>query len=186
MGQLVSSLYISLDGYAGDTDDSMSWVTDIFGKEQVAYGVDHIRRLEMLVLGRVTYQIMAAYWPSAPSDDPFAELMNQIPKIVFSNTLAADDISWSNTQLVRGDAIGEARRLKEGSDGRIGIGGSISLLQSLMRADLVDRLHLQVQPVVLGARGKKAVFEGLEQTDLKLIETSVLDAQVVAVEYGRA
>jgi len=130
----------------------------------------------------VTYEIMAAYWPGARGD-PFADLMNGIPKIVFSRTLKDDDVSWSNTRIVKDDAVDEIRRIKNQQGGDIGIGGSINLLHSLIDARLIDRFRPQVHPVALGKTGKKPVFEGRDQTEMKLIDTTVLDSRVVVLEY---
>jgi dihydrofolate reductase len=183
MRQLVASLYASIDGFAGDTDDSMWWVTDGFGPEQAEFGVEHAQGLDAMILGRVTYEIMASYWPSAPADDPFAAVMNEIPKLVFSSTLDEASISWSNTRLVRGDAVDQVDTLKEAAGGVIGIAGSISLLHALMEASLVDKVSLQVQPIVLGTHGKNPIFGGVRQTAMQLVGTTVLDARVVALEY---
>jgi dihydrofolate reductase len=183
MRPLVASLYASIDGFAGDMDDSMWWVTDGFGPEQAEFGVGHAQGLDAMILGRVTYEIMANYWPAASADDPFAAVMNEMPKLVFSSTLDEASISWRNTRLVRGDASDQVKTLKEAAGGVIGIGGSISLLHALMKASLVDRFLLQVQPIVLGTRGKNPIFGGARQTAMKLTGTTVLDTRVVALEY---
>jgi dihydrofolate reductase len=183
MRQLVANLYFSLDGFTGDADQTMEWVTNDFGEETLAFGLESMAGLDVLVLGRVTYEIMAAYWPTASQADPFTAPMNSIPKIVFSRTLSEDDVTWSNTRLVHGDAVKEIPKLKEQHSGDIGISGSISLVQSLLKHGVIDRLRLQVHPVALGTAGRKPLFEGFNQTNLRLVGTNVLDARVVALDY---
>ena len=115
-----------------------------------------------LVFGRVTYQMMASYWPSemARAADPIvAERMNGLPKFVFSRTL--DAATWINTTLLTGDPVVEIARLKRLDGPGLAILGSGSLVGPLAAAGLVDELTLVVNPIVLG--GGRTLFESIDR-----------------------
>ena len=137
------------------------------------------------MLGRVTYQKLAAYWPTASPEreGDFVEVMNAIPKVVFSKTLQPSEVTWNNTQLNTGDLAHEVGALKHEPGNDIGIVGSAALVQSLIRHGLLDRLSLQVHPVALGSEGGRAIFDGYDQTDFRLIECQRLDSQVIILDY---
>lgn len=182
--KLIASLYVSLDGFAADSSERMSWVTDDFDEDITSYSLDELRGSDVLVLGRGTYEIMAAYWPSAGEEEgPFTELMNDIPKVVFSRTLKDEDVTWKNARLAKGDLAEEITKLKQQPGKDIAISGSVNLVQALMKLGLLDELRLQVHPVALGSDGRKPVFEGVEKTNLNLVQATVLDSRVVALEY---
>jgi dihydrofolate reductase len=184
MRKLIASLYVSLDGFAADASEQMRWVTDDFGEQMTSYSLHELRGSDVLVLGRVTYEIMAAYWPSAGEQGgPFTQLMNDIPKVVFSRTLKEEDLSWKNARLAKGDLAEEIRKIKQQPGKDLSISGSVNLVQGLMKLGLLDELRLQVHPIVFGSDGRKPVFEGVEKTNLHLLQASVLDSRVVALEY---
>jgi dihydrofolate reductase len=136
-----------------------------------------------MLLGRLTYEIFAGYWPTATvADDPMADRMNQIPKLVFSKTLSAP-LEWETATLAEGDLAEEVAALKAKPGGEIGVAGSISIGQQPARAGLLDGYRLLIHPVVLGSAGYMAVFSCFDQTGLRLVHSEVLDARVVAVEY---
>jgi dihydrofolate reductase len=117
----------------------------------------------MLLFGRITYEMMAGYWPTpmAMKIDPVvAERMNHIPKVVFSRTLKA--ATWDNTTLVNGEIAAEVRRLKSEHGEDITILGSGSIVSQLARAGLIDEYQLVVNPVVLGEG--RTMFEDLGRT----------------------
>ena len=183
---MVATLFASVDGYASDAPgEDMRWVTDGLGEEMTAFGLAQLRAADTLVLGRVTYEIFAGYWPTAGEEGgDFAELMNGIPKVVFSRTLEAEDVTWSNTRVARGELADEIGALKREPGKRdIAVSGSVELVCSLMSLGLVDRLQLQVHPVVLGAAAGKAIFDGYDTTALRLMEAVVLDERVVVLDY---
>ena len=111
------------------------------------------------LFGRRTYQIMAAYWPTAPADDPFAGHLNATKKYVASRTL--NDLEWQNAELLEGDAGEAVARLKEQPGKDIVVLGSGDLVQTLMAHGLVDEFSLIVSPLVLGS-GKR-LFRDAEQ-----------------------
>ena len=185
MRQVVATLFASVDGYASDSpDERMGWVTDEFGEEMTAFGLMQLRAADTLLLGRVTYEAFARYWPSAGEDEgEFAPLMNDMEKVVVSRTLRDDDITWQNTRVARGDLIEEVTALKRAPGRDIAVSGSIELVSSLMALGLLDRLQLEVHPIVLGPAGGRAIFDGYDMTRLRLVDTTVLDSRVVVIDY---
>ncbi len=172
MGKLIVFEMVSLDGYFVDAKGDMSWAhAERADEEWQAFVQGNAKGGGILVFGRITYEMMAGYWPSpyAIEGDPIvAERMNGLPKIVFSKTLNA--VSWSNTRLVRSDMLAEVRRLKGIGGENIAIMGSGSLVRQLAEVGLIDEFQIVVIPVALGAG--RTLFEGIgEKLGLKLIET---------------
>ena len=185
MRKLVATLFASLDGYASDApDEQMLWVTDGMGEQTSAFGLEQMRAADTLVLGRTTYESFASYWPTAGEEEGgYTELINGIPKVVVSKSLRDEDVTWSNTRVARGDLAEEIGALKRQPGKDIGVSGSVELVGSLMDLGLLDRLQLQVHPVVLGPDGGKAIFDGYAKTDLQLMDTAILDDRVVVLDY---
>ena len=188
MREVVATLFSSVAGYATGRDpEDMDWAVNYQGPETLQLGRDAIRGSDLMVLGRVTYEIFAAYWPTASPEveGDFAELMNRTPKLVFSRTLK-EPLAWQNTTLNRGDVAAEIPELKQQPGKDIGIWGSVALVRSLLQQGLLDRLQLQVYPVALGTTGTKPVFGGFDRTTLELVDSRVLDGQVVLLDYHTA
>jgi dihydrofolate reductase len=189
MRKVMAHLFSSLDGFASDRDDEdMRWVMERQGPQHLTVGQQHVRSLGLLVLGRVTYEIMAGYWPNASDDESggWATVMNSVPKMVFSRNLSQAEISWPNTTVNNGDLVGEMKKLKAQDGGDIGLSGSVEVVKSLLRAGLLDRLLIQVYPVILGSDGGKHIYSELDTIDLTLTNVTVLDDQVVLLEYELA
>ena len=125
----------------------------------------------VLVFGRITYELMASYWPTpmALKNSPVvAKGMNDMPKIVFSRTL--DNASWSNTKLVKGDLAAEMRKLKKEPGPDMVILGSGSIVSQLAQQNLIDEYQIALSPIVLG-KGR-TMFEGVkEKLNLKLTKS---------------
>jgi dihydrofolate reductase len=157
---------VSLDGFFAGPEGEIDWFrTD---DEFERFAIEHTGRARHLLFGRVTYELMASYWPTpeAEAAEPeIARLMNALPKTVFSRTLR--EVGWENTRLVGGDAAGEVTRLKRETDGDIFLFGSADLAATLTEAGLFDEYRLIVNPVVLG-RGKP-LFRGDGPLDLRLL-----------------
>lgn len=188
MRKLIATLFVSVDGYAtGQNPDDMDWAIRYQGPETSQHTMEAMRNTDLMVLGRVTYEIFAEYWPTASPEEEgdFTDLMNSTPKVVFSKTLT-EPLTWQNTQVNRGDLTVEIPKLKQQPGKDIGIGGSVELVRSLLRLGLLDRLQLQVYPVALGATGTKPVFESFGRTTLELVDSRVLDGQVVLLDYRPA
>ena len=172
MRRLVVFNNVSLDGYFVDGKGDMSWAHNTNpDAEWDAFGEENAKGGGILLFGRVTYELMAGYWPTplAAQNDPIvAEHMNTLPKVVFSRTL--DQVSWSNTTLVKGDLAAEVRKMKHAPGQDMAVLGSGSIVSQLAQEGLVDEYQLVVSPVVLGAG--RTLFDGLrEKLALKLTKT---------------
>jgi len=142
---------ISADGYFEGVNHDISW-----------HNVDEeLNTADLILFGRVTYNFMATYWPTSEAikDDPIiANIMNKIPKIVFSKTL--QKVEWENTRLVT-NAEEEVLRLKKEDGKNIYIFGSSDLTVSLAKADLIDEYRIMLNPIFLG--GGKTILQGINK-----------------------
>jgi dihydrofolate reductase len=169
MRRLIVFNTVSVDGFFTDAKGDMSWAHRS-DPEWSAFAADNASGNGELMFGRITYDMMAAYWPSPAarqSEPGIAEGINKLPKVVFSRTL--DKVTWSNTRLVKSDLIEEVRRMKKAPGDTIVILGSGTIVAQLSQKGLVDEYQLAVSPVVLG-KGR-TLFEGVERLPLKLTRT---------------
>jgi dihydrofolate reductase len=194
---VVASTFVTLDGYMVGADEDMSWVIAGFDREmQADIAQDMGRTSDVFVFGRVTYEIFAAYWPSAVPYEEGDELnpaegkedpliigaLNDFPKLVFSKTLKRSE--WNNTRVVDEGLEDEIRRLKKQPGKAVSIQGSASIVQALARADLIDEYHLYVHPVLLGD-GKPLFATGINRQDFELARIKPYANGVVATNYMR-
>jgi dihydrofolate reductase len=181
MRKLFLFMMVSLDGFFEGPAHELDWhVVDAEFNEFAARQLDEA---DMLLFGRVTYQLMASYWPTdlAKTDDPIVtQKMNSLPKIVFSRTLAAAD--WNNTKLIKENVAAEVARLKQQPGKDLVILGSSNLCISLLRLGLIDELRIMVNPVVLGSG--KTLFDGMNSSlKLKLLTTRTFTSGNVLLYY---
>ena len=145
---------------------------------------EQIAATDALLLGRKTYQIFAAYWPSAPKDDPIAKKLNSVPKYVVSTTL--EKVEWNNSTLIKGNIAEEVAKLKQQpGSGFLSVTGSGKLAQTLMQHDLVDEYDLWIHPLVLGS-GKRLFVEGIGPFNLKLVDCKTTGSGIVILTYHPA
>jgi dihydrofolate reductase len=161
MRKLIVFNNVTLDGYFTDANDDMSWAhqTDPEWHEFIEANV-HMGG--GLLFGRVTYEMMASYWPTPEaiaSDPVVAERMNALPKVVFSNTLMA--AAWNNTTLVKGDPAENIRMMKKLAGKDLVIFGSGTLVAQLAQEGLIDEYQIVVHPVACGAG--RTLFEGIRE-----------------------
>jgi dihydrofolate reductase len=171
MRKLLAFLHVSADGYFAGPGGDMSWAKHEQDPEYKAFSDENARRESVLLFGRVTYQMMANFWPTPMAlerEAVMAVRMNQTPKIVFSRSL--DDASWNNTTLLKGDAVDEVRSLKQQNGADLVILGSSTIIKTLAQAGLIDEFQLLITPVVLGSG--RTLFEGIAQR-LELNLTSI-------------
>jgi dihydrofolate reductase len=142
--------------------------------------LDRIRRAGTHIMGRVTYEEMAAHWPT--STDDYATPMNEIPKVVFSNTL--DETTWKKSSIARGDLADEIATLRRQSGGEIIAWGGASFAQSLSRAGLIDEYVLVIHPVAFGS-GLPMFRDLPEAVQLELLEAQTFDTSTVLHVYKR-
>ena len=148
MASLVLKMSVSLDGYVAPIDGSTDWVAAGRSDDALSWTIDTVRNAGAHLMGATTYAGWAAYWPGASG--PFAQSMNEIPKVVFSNSLLSAD--WGETTIAAGDLAEAVTRLKqERSDGYLLAHGGARLARSLVETGLIDEYRLVVHPVVLGA-----------------------------------
>ena len=175
---------VTLDGYFTSDKNDMSWAHEgSDDPEFQAFVEGNAGGGGSLLFGRVTYQMMASYWPTpmaAKNNPTVAEGMNQMPKIVFSRTL--DKAKWNNTRLIKGDLVDEVRKLKAEPGNDITILGSGSIVAQLAQQNLIDNYQLVVTPVVIG-KGR-TLFEDLQQKlPLKLTSSRAFRNGKVVLNY---
>jgi dihydrofolate reductase len=160
---------VTLDGFFEGPNREIDWHN--VDKEFNEFAAQQLDSLEVLLFGRVTYEMMASYWPTetAITSDPIiAEKMNSKAKIVFSTTLEKAD--WNNTQLIKENIIKETSRLKQKTGRDMAIFGSANLANSLLEAGLIDEIRMMVNPIIL--RDGHPMFEnGQEKLHLKLVNS---------------
>jgi dihydrofolate reductase len=175
---------ITLDGYFAGENGDISW--HVMDPEFRAFAEQGSNANNTLIFGRVTYELMAGYWPTpqAMKDEPLtARGMNSAPKIVFSKTLKSAE--WANTRLLRDDMIGEIRKLKQQPGKDLTILGSGTIVKQLTQAGLIDEFAILVVPVILG-KGK-TMFEGVSGTPgMKLKATRAFKNGTLLLTYERA
>ncbi len=180
MRKIVSSLFLSLDGIAEAPNRFVfPYFDDAVGKVVGAAMIGP----DTVLLGRRTYEEWSTYWPGkTAADDPFADYINPIRKIVVSTTIS--EASWEHTSIVL-SLEPDVRALKAGPGGDIAVHGSISLARSLLAGGLLDELRLLVFPVVVGS-GKRLFDGSIEGLPLRLVEGRALPTGVLSLVYALA
>lgn len=186
MGRIVVTEYISVDGVVEapsgtETFERVGW-TDAFsrGPEGDKFKLDETMNSDALLLGRITYDGFAPVWPQFKGE--FADKFNSMPKYVISQTLTNPE--WNNTTVLSGDVGDQVRKLRERYDSDIVVHGSAQLAQTLIEHDLVDALHLQVYPVIVGA-GKRLFGNTSATKKLRLTTTKTVGGGVHILIYER-
>jgi dihydrofolate reductase len=163
MAALVLKMSVSLDGYVAADDGSSDWIAAGRSDDGARWTLETVSNAGAHLIGAATYAAWSGYWPSAPG--PFAKPMNEIPKVVFSNSLTSAD--WGETTIATGDLAEAVTRLKqERSDGYLLAQGGARFARSLVATGLIDEYRLVVHPVVLGAG------EGIFREPLTIAPTS--------------
>ena len=171
MKKIIVFNMVTIDGYFAGVDGNINWhnvdaeFNEFAAKQTADFGT--------LIFGRVTYDLMAGYWPleKVVKNDPIvAGIMNSTDKIVFSRKL--DKADWNNTRLMKSINPDEINKLKESAKKDIAIFGSGQIVQEFTKLGLVDEYRLMINPVVLGAG--KTLFAGVDMFKLKLMKTREL------------
>lgn len=178
MRKVSASLFITLDNVV---ESPHEWSFDLFDGDMSDEMQRQLDLQDTALLGRVTYQEWASYWPTA--EDGFKDYINPVPKYVFSNTLTSVD-EWENSFLVRGDTSEAIRNLKEQSGKQIGVSGSPTLVNSLLQLDLLDELILCIYPVIAG-KGQRLFQDFSNVKRLKLVDSKHTQSGVMIVTYAR-
>ena len=170
-------------GHEEHPDGKNAWALRIASDDMQRFKVEELFAVEALLLGRVTFQIWEAFWPSAPRDEGFADRINAMPKYVVSKTLRSTE--WKNTIFLSGDPVEEVRALKEQPGGDILITGSADLVDALTEHGLIDEYRIAVYPVLLGS-GKRLFRSSLAVEHLELRQVRRFDSGVVLLTYEPA
>ena len=180
MRKIVAGLFISLDGVV---EAQHEWHFPYFNDEMGQAVDSQIAAADTMLLGRVTYQEFAAYWPNQGSEVELADHMNNTPKLVVSTTL--DRVEWQNSTLIKGNVAEELARRKQQPGKDIAITGSATLVRSLLRDGQLDELRLLVHPIVVG-RGKRLFQDMNERVALQLVDSQTFSTGVLYLTYQPA
>lgn len=176
MRKILCALFISLDGVVESPE---KWQFDHFDDGMMEAMQTQLDIQDTILLGRVTYDEWAGYWPTS-TDEPFATYINNIKKVVVSSTL--EEATWNNTEVINGDVVAEIKKLKQASGKDIGTSGSPTLVRWLLENDLLDELILTIHPVVAGS-GKRLFRDDADIKRLRLIESTTTSTGVIIAKY---
>ena len=186
--KLIVTAFMTLDGIieAPGFDEHRSgrnaWALRIQNDEDEVYNRGQAMSADAFLLGRRTWQIWAAFWPTAGGGDvEMTQKMNSIPKYVVSNTLKRAD--WNNSTILSGDVAAHVARLKAQPGGDLVVYGSPDLVDELLRHDLVDEYRLLVYPVILGS-GKRMFHDRIDTHHLRLTDSHTFSSGVVLLTYA--
>jgi dihydrofolate reductase len=187
MRKLVLFMHVSLDGFAADADSGLGWISYDSELQQYAQGI--VDMVGSPVYGRVTYELMAGYWPGVLNDPnasahskAHAQWVDKATKFVFSRTMKKAD--WNNTIVINDNIAEEINKLKQQPGKDLVIFGSPGLAHSFMELDLIDEYQFTLNPVLLGSG--KHVYEHIKnKTNLKLIKSTALKSGVLGLHYAK-
>jgi dihydrofolate reductase len=178
MRKIVVSEFVSADGVMEAPD---TWQFPFQTEEMGEITERQTRDTDAFLMGRVTYEIFAGFWPTLTNNEfGVADKLNSAPKYVVSTTL--QKAAWNNSTLIKSNVIEEIRKLKQQPGGRIGVTGSGKLVHSLLDAGLVDEIQVLVHPIVLG-KGVRLFVDGGRPAPMKLADSKILDNGVVYLSY---
>ncbi len=190
MRKLVVLTFVTLDGVmqapGGPEEDTNGnfkyggWSVGYWDKVMANVMAEQMGHPFDLLLGRKTYEIFAAYWPK--SKEPGADALNKAKKYVISRKLKKLD--WKNSMLVTGDVPKEIKKLKIMDGPELQVHGSSSLIQTLLKNDLVDEFRLKIFPVTIG-KGKRLFGEGTMPASFKLLDSKLSTTGVIVATYVR-
>ncbi len=193
MRKVIVNEFVSLDGVVqapGGADEDPSggfahggWHLGYFDDLAQKWVVEGLTRAGGFLLGRRTYEIFAAYWPTAPEEEQVvAEPLNTLPKYVASTTLT-EPLEWQNSTLLQGDVAEAVAALKQEGDDEVHVIGSSELVQTLIAHDLVDELRLMIDALVLGG-GKRIFRDDSARRPLRLVDGQVTTTGAILATYA--
>lgn len=191
MRKIITTTFITLDGVmqapGGKEEDKTG------GFEYGGWQMSHPEDKEMssilsgffsipfeLLLGKVTYDIFAAYWPHDKTEPEVAKPFNSTKKYVVSHK--SFEPKWNNSVCITGDVVAELKKLKEQDGPDLWVWGSGDLIQTLLKNHLVDRMHLWIHPITIG-KGKKLFAEGTQPENFKLVDSKVGETGLIFATY---
>jgi dihydrofolate reductase len=187
MRKLFLSMLVSLDGFIEGPNRELDWFEEDADFQD--YCTHMLRSIDLMLFGRVAYELMLSYWPAAganpqntPQQAEWAHHMNSLPKIVFSRTLQKAE--WNNTRIVRDDIANEICTLKQQPGKDIALFAGAQIASTFVDLDLIDEYRLILHPLLLG--GGTPLFKGArERKKLKLLNTRTFSSGVVVLYYSR-
>lgn len=174
--KIVASFFVSLDGVVEAPEE---WQAPYFNQEVAQAISAGFASSDALLMGRVTYEEWAAYWP-ASDNQPLADHINGVRKHVVSTTLTSVD--WNNSELITGDLAEEIAQLKQQPGQDIAMSGSATLAERLLHLGLLDELRLMVHPLVLG-KGRRLFSDGELSKALELVNSETFSTGVLNLSY---
>ena len=187
MRKLILFAHMSLDGFAGDKNGGLGFLS--YNSELQQFADELVKTVGAPVYGKNTYHLMEGYWPTVLNDPnanghalAHAQWVQEIPKIVFSTTLASAD--WNNTTLIKGNVVDEVNKLKQQPGKDLVIFGSPGLAKSLAKLGLIDEYKLTLHPVILG-EGISLFDSNAPMSNLTLVESKTLGSGVVTLHYKK-
>ena len=187
MRKLIVSMNVTMDGFMAGAHCELDWHFDYWDAEMAAALSNQLYGSDTILLGRITYQAMAGYWPAkalnpgcAGEDLAFAHMMNNYRKIVFSNTLTKTD--WHNSTIINGNIAEETARLKQDKGKDIIVYGSGDIVAALVGAGLIDEYRLWIHPLILG-KGRRLFRDLQDQIRMRLVSIKAFDSGVAILCY---
>jgi dihydrofolate reductase len=175
--RLVATEYLSLDGVF---EEPGQWSHPWFKEDAGQFKWDELQASDAQLLGRKTYEGFAAAWPTMEGTGEFGVRMNTMPKYVVSSTL--DKVEWPGSKLIKGDVMGEIRKLKKAPGKDLLLAGSGQLFNALMQENLIDVYRFMLHPVVLG-EGRRLFAGEDSRRPLTLTDTKKLSTGILILEY---
>jgi dihydrofolate reductase len=180
--KVVAVELVSVDGVVESPE---RWAFSYSNDEMEEANASGMGASDALLMGRVTYEGMAAFWPHQPGGTPMVDYINSVPKYVVSTALE-EPLEWNNSTLIKGNEFAEKiAELKRQPGKDITILGSSALVRSLFKEGLLDELRLMVHPIILGS-GKRLFEDGDDWKPLELIDSRTFDTGVLYLTYRLA
>ncbi len=195
MRKIITTTFVTLDGVMqapgsskedtaegfkyGGWQQQSGWADDITGKI-----IEEFMTIPFeMLLGRLTYEIFAGYWPHHPEIELIAKPFNGTKKYVVSHK--PFKLSWNNSVLITGDVVAEIKKLKTLNGPDLWVWGSGNLIQTLLQHNLIDQMHIWTHPLTIGT-GKKLFAEGTQPERLKLVDSKISTTGVIIATYEPA
>lgn len=173
---------MTLDGFIAGPKNELDWHFPLWNDDMYLHAREQLLTTSTIILGRVTYESMAAYWPTAPVTD-FSTMMNSYEKVVFSHTL--DKTKWNNARIAASSIAKEVAQLKQQEGDNIVIYGSGSLVKEFINQQLIDEYRLWVHPVFIG-NGVPLFKDPAYKVSLRLLRMKAFSSGVIVLYYQPA
>jgi dihydrofolate reductase len=178
MRKLFWQINVTLDGFMEGPNRELDHTAGVVDEDFEHYATEMLKSIDGILLGRVTYELFAGYWPSATGPD--ADRLNELPKTVFSRTL--QEVEWKNSRLVKENIAEEVTRMKQQPGKDLALFGSANLASTFMRLGLIDEYRIFVTPFILGS-GTPMFKDIKDRQALKLSKATPWSSGVVALYY---